>query len=461
MAKPLFWHQGLFLQPQHFQMQDQYTQTLLKPSHKYLTPCFWGIGAMEIQKAALGNRSFNLLSGQFLFKDLTYAILSKNALIQARSFDDAWEEGGKTFDVYLGLKKWNPGGQNVTVLGDLNDLSQVNTRFVTTTSADRVKDLHESGPEAQVRCLQYVLKIFWQTEKERLGDYELLPIARLEHDGDDILLSRNFVPPCLILSAYEPLLKIVNNIRDQVASRSRQLESYKRERGVHTAEFGARDMIYLLALRSLNRYVPLLIHQTEAGEVHPWTVYGVLRQLVGELSTFSEQVSVTGEMENSRNLLLAYDHLRLGECFSGVQALITGLLDDITAGPEYMLQLIFDGTYYTTDLPPAIFEGRNRFYLLFETMEDPQILIDALKSIAKLSSRESLPILIARSLSGIELEYLQTPPQELPRRAQTLYFKLNHHGEQWAQVQKGKNLALYWDTAPEDLKVELMAVGRT
>jgi len=461
MARPLFWHQGLFLQPQHFQMQDQYTQTLLKPSHKYLTPCFWGIGAMEIQKAALGNRSFNLLSGQFLFKDLTYAVLSKNALVQARSFDDAWEEGGKTFDVYLGLKKWNPGGQNVTVLGDLNDLSQVNTRFVTTTSADKVKDLHESGPEAQVRCLHYVLKIFWQTEKERLGDYELLPIARLEHDGDDILLSRNFVPPCLILSAYEPLLKIVNNIRDQVASRSRQLESYKRERGVHTAEFGARDMIYLLALRSLNRYVPLLIHQTEAGEVHPWAVYGVLRQLVGELSTFSEQVSVTGEMENSENLLGAYDHLRLGECFSGVQALITGLLDDITAGPEYMLQLIFDGTYYTTDLPPAIFEGRNSFYLLFETMEDPQLLIDALKSIAKLSSRESLPILIARSLSGIELEYLQAPPQELPRRAQTLYFKLNHHGEQWAQVQKGKNLALYWDTAPEDLKVELMAVGRT
>lgn len=461
MARPLFWHQGLFLQPQHFQLQDQYTQTLLKPMHKYLTPCFWGTGAMEIQKTALGNRSFNLLSGQFLFKDLTYAVLSENALVQARSFEDAWEEGGKTFDVYLGLKKWNPGGRNVTVLGNLNDLSQVNTRFVTTTSTDEVKDLHESGPEAQVRCLHHVLKIFWQTEKEQLGDYELLPIARLEHDGDDILLSRNFVPPCLILTAFEPLLKIVNDIRDQVASRSRQLESYKRERGVHTAEFGARDMIYLLALRSLNRYVPLLIHQTEAGDVHPWTVYGVLRQLIGELSTFSEQISVTGEMENSRNLLGAYDHLRLGECFSGAQALITGLLDDITAGPEYMLQLMFDGTYYTTDLPPAIFEGHNRFYLLFETLEDPQTLMDSLKSIAKLSSRESLPILIARSLSGIELEYLQTPPQELPRRAQTIYFQINHHGDQWAQVQKGKNLALYWDTAPEDLKVELMVVGRT
>ncbi|UCF86328.1 MAG: type VI secretion system baseplate subunit TssK, partial [Desulfobacteraceae bacterium] len=37
----------------------------------------------------------------------------------------------------------------------------------------------------------------------------------------------------------------------------------------------------------------------------------------------------------------------------------------------------------------------------------------------------------------------------------------DHHSDQWAQVQQGHNIALYWDTAPEDLKVELMVVGRT
>ena len=43
------------------------------------------------------------------------------------------------------------------------------------------------------------------------------------------------------------------------------LEEYKRQRGIQT-EFGSRDMVYLLALRSLNRYRPLY-HVTEAAQV--------------------------------------------------------------------------------------------------------------------------------------------------------------------------------------------------
>jgi type VI secretion system protein ImpJ len=79
---------------------------------------------------------------------------------------------------------------------------------------------------------------------------------------------------------------------------------------------------------------------------------------------------------------------------------------------------------------------------------------------AKFSSREHLPILIARALPGVGLEHLPVPPQELPRRAHSIYFSVNHHSDQWALVQKGNNIALYWDNAPEDLEVELMVVGR-
>ncbi|MFN2199346.1 MAG: type VI secretion system baseplate subunit TssK, partial [Anaerolineales bacterium] len=63
--------------------------------------------------------------------------------------------------------------------------------------------------------------------------------------------------------------------------------------------------------------------------------------------------------------------------------------------------------------------------------------------------------------SGIGLQHLSEVPQELPRRSRTLYFKIDHHCDLWAQVQKSKNIALYWDAAPEDLKIELMAVGRS
>jgi type VI secretion system protein ImpJ len=460
MEKPLYWHQGLFLQPQHFQLQDRFTQALLAPLHDRMVPYFWGVGRMAVKSAALGNRSIGLTGGEFLFQDMTYAVVPDNAVLPSRSFESAWQDGGKPFLIYLGLKKYSPNGENVTVVEDLTRIDDVTTRFVTTEDADEIKDLQGNGPSAQVRHLTLMLRFFWEHEKDQLGDYELIPLVQLERQGDEVVISQAYIPPCLNLAAVPALERLIKEIRDQISSRGRQLEAYKRDRGIHSAEFGSRDMVFLLALRSLNRYVAQLVHLTETGLVHPWGAYGTLRQLIGEMTTFSERVSATGTTADGTVLLPTYRHESLWACFSAAQRLVTQLLEEITAGPEYMLPLLFDGTYYASDLPPAIFEGRNRFFLALETESDPQEVLGSVEQIAKLSSREYLPILIARALPGIRLSYLQTPPQELPRRANTLYFQIDHHADAWSQVQGGNNLALYWDAAPDDLKVELMAVGR-
>ena len=455
-----YWHQGFFLQPQHFQLLDLSFQTLLAPFRRFMGPHFWGVAEMEIQKAALGRRSFSIAKGNFLFPDGSYAALPGNALLEARPFDEAWVEGGKALPIYIGTRKWNESGENVTVLDKLENLSEVSTRFVTAANPEEALDLHSGGPKGQVKRLHYVLKVFWEKELDQLGDYVLIPVAQLERMGEEIRLSERYVPPCLTLSSSEPLARLIKEVRDQISARSHQLEELKRQRGIQTAEFGSRDMVYLLALRSLNRYVPVLFYSTEVQQIYPWSVYGVLRQMIGELSSFSERVNVLGELEDGKRVLPNYDHRNLWECFSAAQALVIQLLDEITAGPEYVIRLVFDGTYFTADLKPAIFEDRNSFYLALKTEEDPKVAVQSLATISKLGARESLPILIARALPGIGLEHLPVPPQELPRRAKTVYFAVDHHSQQWSMVTKGQNIALYWDSAPEDLEVELMVVGR-
>ncbi len=460
IEKQLFWHQGLFLQPQHLQLADRWTQSLTAQALEYLAPWLWGVAQMQIQAAALENRSFQLLQGRFVFADGTMANLPANAVVSPRNFEEAWQDGGKPFGVFLGLRKWNPAGSNVSVVPSLDALQEVSTRFVTLSEAGQVPDLHQDGPEAQVQQMHLVLKIFWETEVEDLGDWEIIPIARLERDQDRIRLAPAFIPPCLSIAADQGLLARVKEIRDQVCARSRQLEAYKSERGLHSAEFGSRDMVFLLALRSLNRYAALLEHLTASRQVHPWQVYGLLRQLVSELSTFSGQTSYDGSTTETP-ALPDYDHRSLGPCFEAVQKAITRLMDEITAGPDYVLAMEYDGTYFATELPPAVFEGRNRFYLMVESEADPAATADSMATIAKLGSRETLPILIARSLSGIRMTLLDEVPQSLPRRAGALYFQIDHHDDQWSNVVKGHNLALYWDAAPEDLKIELMIVARS
>lgn len=461
MTKPLFWHQGLFLQPQHFQLQDAHVRAQFADHRTFGTPDQWGVAELRIEREALENGSFSLNAGRFLFQDGTFTAFPGNALLEARAFKGSWIEGGKPLTVYAGLKKWNDQGENVTLVEKFEGLFDIPTRAVAPKDPEQVPDLHAAGPPGTVQRLHYVVKLFWETELELLGEYHLLPIAQLERFGDEIRLSERFVPPAMTVYASDVLAAIVKEIRDQVTARCHKLESYKSQKGVQTAEFGSRDMVYLLALRSLNRYVPLLFHLLGNPGLHPWTVFGVLRQLIGELSSFSEQVNVLGELEDGRLLLEDYAHDRLWPCFSSAQRLITRLLDEITAGPQYTLPLLFDGTYYSTDLEPAMLEGGNRYFLVLRTEHDPKQVLQSIATVTKLSAREFLPIIIARALPGIELEHLPVPPQELPRRAHCIYFLINHRDDQWNYVEKNRNIGLYWDNAPDDLAAEIMIVGRS
>ena len=67
MNRPLYWNQGLLLQPHHFQQQDMHFRSLLDPYQRYVQPYLWGVGKLEIQESALGNRTFSLTGGGGLY----------------------------------------------------------------------------------------------------------------------------------------------------------------------------------------------------------------------------------------------------------------------------------------------------------------------------------------------------------------------------------------------------------
>ena len=273
-------------------------------------------------------------------------------------------DGGKPLPVYIGLRKWNPDGENVTVVKSGESTSDVTTRFIVGTDPQETRDLHAGGPAAYVKKLTYLLKIFWEPEKDHLGDYLLIPVAKLEHQGAEIGLDPHFIPPCLSLSGSDQLISLIKDIQDQVSARGRQLEEHKRQRGIQTAEFGSRDMVYLLSLRSINRSLPLLRHLAESAQIHPWHLYGTLRQIVGELSCFSETINVLGEdREERESALPPYDPANLWECFSTAQRRIGRLLDEITAGPKHLVKMNLTDGIYAADLKPDLFEDESRFYL--------------------------------------------------------------------------------------------------
>lgn len=459
-TRPIFWHQGLFLQPQHLQLSDLYTQSLLTPLTRLAHPHLWGMGSFEVNGNALANGSFALDRAEMVFPDGSYLEFPGNAVIQPRTFDEEWMEQGKPLKVFLGLRKWDQSSENVTVLANLEDVSGVNTRFVTTADPEEVSDLYQEAPAARVKRLSYVPKIFWETEKDQLSHYLLIPVAEVEVEGKQVKHTSRFIPPSLGIESSEILHTLVKDLFDKLSARCRRLEEYKSPRGMGSSGLEPGVLLLALGLRTLSRYVLLLSHLMGAGQIHPWTVYGVLSQLVGELSTFSTSLSATGEGKKKELAVPPYDHHDLYKCFSTMHQLVGQLLDEITFGPESIIRLVYEEPYYQAAVEQKVFSDRNVYYLSVNTSTDHKLVREAMESVAKLSARENLPILIERSLSGIGLEYVPIPPPGLPQIPTAIYFRVDAASAQWNDVQKMGNIALHWDSAPADLVAEIIVLRR-
>ena len=456
--KPIFWYQGLFLQPQHFQQTDLFTQSLLSPLRQYLQPYFWGVCKMKVNESSLRENTFEVSEGQFIFQDGTWVSLSGNARVKPRSFKDAWKEQGAPFTVYLGLRKWSDIRNNVTVLTGRDFPSDLDTRLVCGPAADEVGDLYQQGQVTQVKLLDYGLRLFWETEIEEAGEYHLLAVARLEFNGQSVVLSQEFVPPAVTMAASENLLTITKNLRDLVSSRCRLLEAYKNPKVFLSSEIPASYLHFFLALRSLNRYIPLLCHITEVSDLHPWNVYGLLRQLVGELSSFSERVDALGKVQDGTELLPLYDHENLGTCFRDAQLLIDEILDSLFIGMENIIHLTRDGDYFRAKIPADLFESRYMYYLQVKTGESSGKIIDMAEHVVKLGCDEEIGVLMKRALPGVHLEPLRDPAPGLARRPDVLYFKVDSSSRYWYDIQKSYGICLYWKDAPEDMAADLIII---
>ena len=472
-AQGIYWHQGMFMQPQHFQMADLHGQFQIKPLLETGLPHFWGVGALELASAAIPNRVIEVRSAQLLFPDRSYIEYPGNAVIAPRSFDSAWVEGrvesDKPFTVYLGLKKLSGQEKNATLVDSLAAAAGVATRYASLGNPPEVPDLYSEGPAAQVYTLLHVVKIFFESELDNLGEYDLIPIARLVRDADVIKLSDTYIPPCYALGGSELLMRSVKDIRDELAGRTRQLQAHKNPLEMQKTEVDAAYMILLLALRTLNRAAPHLFHLTETPQVHPWVVYGALRQLVGELSSFSERFDMLGAAADGTAGLPQYDHVELNQCFARAHTLISHLLNEITIGPEFLAALEYRDGVYAAELPHTFFDRRNRFYLIMRSeistkdpgsTKDPAWLVESVLRDARLAAGDDIPGLIAHALPGLELINMSTAPQGLPRRAHSYYFRIEQVSQLWDAVERQGSIALQWLDAPEDIKAEIVVLRR-
>ena len=453
-----YWHQGMFLQPQHFQRLEQTQQFYRKPLYEAASPHFWGVGHLELAPEALTARTFQIRAAHLIFQDQTYLEFPGNAVISGRSFDQIWTATDTPLDVYLGLKKLSVVAPNVAVVDSLHDTAEVTSRMVSLGDAHQMPDLYGSGPAANMPTVLYAPKIFFGPEIDTLGDYDLIPLAQLVRDVDTIRVAPHSVPPSYTLAGSRLLGDVLNDVRDDMAGRLRQIIEYKVPREMQRQELDPDYLLLLQAVQALNRLVPLAVHLTETDQIHPWTVYGFLRMCVGELSTFSDRTDVMGRQGDKDEGMPRYDHLNLGTCFLAARKLINQLLSEISVGPEFYAYLEPKGDFLVGVLPSEFFATRNRFYLVTKTGSNNDRLSQDFVKTVRIAAPSQLSALIDLALPGIDLIEVLTPPQGLPQRSNTRYYRIEQMAQAWEAVEQEGEVAMFWAQAPEDLRVEVVVL---
>lgn len=455
----VYWHQGLFLQPQHFQLFELNQKFQRKPLFQSLSPDFWGVGSIDFSEPALSARSFEARSVKLIYRDGTYLEYPGNAHIPSRSFEKIWEEGDQPLDVYLGLKKFSPTSSNVTVVNGLDETHALSTRYVSIANPDVTPDMYGVGPACIVPTLTTVLRIFFGPELGSADEYDLIHIAQLVRDSEDIKVNKQFVPPCYTMSGSTYLKDLSKDIRDDIAGRLRQLEEYKPDHDLQQDDLTSENVLLLQALMALNRIVPGLMHLLEADEVHPWQVYGELRKAAGEISSFSEKYDMLGRVKGSDAVgILPYDHENLSECFRNVRQLINRMLNEISVGPEFYVVMEPRDDYLFANLKKDLFVQRNRFYILTQTSDNSKKALDNINRISRVATPDNLQIMIDHALPGIDLIEIVSPPQGMPKRSNTRYYRLEQSCSEWEHVEETGEIAFYWPDAPEDLRVEIVVL---
>ncbi len=476
--RPIFWGQGMFLQPQHFQQQDWYHDTRLRHYFHLLLPFCWGVKSLAINEPALQNFLFEIEQCEVVSWDGTVLRFRgdsrpSNAKIEPRSFEPDLDPGGRPLAVYLGLKRLQLEESNLRTSSALDGGGSGEAeggghrRFLLEES--EAPDLYDGGN--QTCPLQYLVHeahILFDVPLSRSQDYELVKIADVlrSADGKGGVLSKRYIPPSITVRSSSVLEAMVKEIRDLLTAKGRELAQYRSRRGGERAELGARDVGYFLMIQTVNRYIPLFHHYLEIGDIHPVILYGVLRQLVGELSSFSASVSVLGAREDQESLP-PYRHDQLWPCFDVATRRVKELLDELTAVPVGDVLLTYDGEFFTANLDPQFFAGDNRYYLAIKTDVKPSEMYALLQEVGKITSREYMPRIMDAAVPGLAIEPLEVPPEELLMRAHYRYFIIDQQPPRekgpnyWQFIRENQNIAVYSTDSrrlPPETEIRLLVI---
>lgn len=443
----VLWGEGLFLRPQHFQMQDVYHNHQRNMSMKVLHPYAYGIIDIKLDMSLLESSVVSFESISCVFPDGTiYQAPYTDELPRPINLND--NNLGDDVYVFLSLEVLDYSGGNIQKESSANP-----SRYIKDVQSSQ--DLYTDATESVVDILKLSPSIQLSHESNPTNNDGIsLLIAKLERTPQGVYqLVEDYLVSSVHISSNDALLNQVNRLMTMINTKSTSLYDHHRQTNNDLLEFRSSDIASFWLLHALNSAYAQLSHLYNNPKLHPERLYEALLNVASQLATFSSLYKV-GDLPS-------YNHNQTHDSFNGIIRIIRELLNTVIASNFISIPLHqTKPSYYIGELSADNISRNSQLYLSVSSSLPMHELIDIVPRRFKIATPDGVEKRVLSALPGTPISHVAQVPSAIPVRPGFSYFAIEPVGEIYNDMIKAEAICIYVPNGFDDLKLELMAINQ-
>jgi type VI secretion system protein ImpJ len=422
------WSEGMHLGPHHFQTQSRYFEDTLWFLNANLRQYPWGFLHFSLDTEALRNglAILNFASG-ILPDGLIFDMPDCDAVPDPVQLSNLFSSTDSEITLFLAIPPRHDHGLDCDLGGNAG------TRYTAVQHT-----LRDDAIGQGENSVGFARKNLVLLSKAQLStDTVSFPIARILRDGNGgFTCDPDFIPPCLRISASEPLVLLLHRLAQAIDEKVTSTRALRQGSGRFELGTSALDVANYWFLHSLCSALPALRHHLQDRRSHPEEVYRDLARLAGALSTFA--------LESNRDEIPNYRHGDLSFTFKEMDTLIRRYLEIVSPSNSVTLQFRKADNYiHVAEVKDERCLRRSRWIFGIRSSVTDSVILRQTPKLAKVCSAEGVGKLVQRALPGLELMHLPVPPAALHAQADMHYFAISQSGACWQHILQTKNVGVY------------------
>ena len=443
-AAKLFWGEGLFLRPQHFQRQDAYHETRLHEFSLALHPYPWGVRQVRFDHTSLASGMLRPLQIAVVFPDgELYNAPDADELPPPLALD-ALPAGTQEVTIHLALPMLKEYGGNCAREAD----ADATARYVQANV--QTADVYSEAAEAEVAYLRKAVRLV--TDDQPREAYATVPLAKLRRGSTGSFeMDPLYVPPALSLRAAPALFLQLRRLLDALQAKAQALVGMHREPSQHIIEFRSGDIASFWLLHTVNQAFAALAHLYQHPQVAPERLHQELLRLAGGLLTFAPTYQLSD--------LPAYQHGDSGAGFAKLFRIIRELVDTVISARYFGIALSeVKPSYHLGRLDSQRIDEKSALYLAVGAAIPPAELVGMVPVRFKVGAPDDVDKAVLSALPGISLSHVPQVPAAIPVRPGSQYFAIDARGALYERMLKAQSVMIYVPAGMPELKLELIAL---